>query len=67
MAEGKGRESWNHTASILALIFNVNRDSKKHHAAKPSDFNPYVLKPKQKLRGKELRLLKDVFVDGIRK
>jgi len=62
MAEGKGRENWNHTASILALIFNVNRDSKKHHAARPSDFNPYALKPKPKLRGGDLRILKDIFV-----
>ncbi len=42
MAEGAGRESWNHTASLLTLLANVNRNSKKK--AKPyqlSDFHPH--------------------------
>ena len=40
MAEGKSKDAWQHTASILALIANVNRDPKKTKPFKPSDFNP---------------------------
>lgn len=44
MAEGHHRDVWQHTASIMALIANVNRDPKKGRPFKPSDFNPYVSK-----------------------
>ena len=44
MAEGHHRDAWQHTASIMALMANVNRDPKKTRAFKPSDFNPYVPK-----------------------
>jgi len=49
MAEARSREAWNHTAAVMALIANCNRDPKKRgkpfemtdfhpcHAAKKSD------------------------------
>ena len=40
MAEGRAKDAWQHTSSLLALIANVNRDPKKTKAFKPSDFNP---------------------------
>ena len=40
MAEGRTKDNWQHTSSILALVANVNRDPKKTKAFKPSDFNP---------------------------
>ena len=40
MTEGKTKESWQHTSSIMALIANVNRDPKKTKPFKPSDFDP---------------------------
>ena len=40
MAEGRSKDTWQHTSAILALIANVNRDPKKTKAYKPSDFNP---------------------------
>jgi uncharacterized protein len=40
MAEGRAKDQWQHTSSILALVANVNRDPKKTKAFKPSDFNP---------------------------
>jgi len=46
----------------MALIANVNRDPRRQRAFKPDDFNPHEQKPKTVLRGKGLRLLKDVFV-----
>lgn len=42
MAEGRQRSQWNQTASILAIIANVNRDEKKRSTPfSPSEFNPY--------------------------
>jgi len=63
MAEAKGKDNWNHTSAILALIMNVNRDPKKHSAVSPRELNPYEKKVKTVLRGKDLRILKDVFID----
>ena len=40
MAEGRSKDNWQHTSSILALMANVNRDPKKTKLFKPSDFNP---------------------------
>ncbi len=40
MAEGRAKDQWQHTSSLLALIANVNRDPKKTKEFKPSDFNP---------------------------
>jgi hypothetical protein len=64
MAEAKSRDNWNHTSAVLALIINVNRDPKKQRAITPAELHPQLRKSKPKtiLRGKELRILKDVFV-----
>lgn len=40
MAMSAQRELWNHTSNILALIFNVNRDSKKTRAVTASELHP---------------------------
>jgi hypothetical protein len=40
MAEGRRRDQWNHTASVLALVANANRDPKKGRAFTPADFHP---------------------------
>lgn len=64
MAEG----AWSHTASVLAMLHNVNRDPKKGDPAKPDDFNPYRAqrppsKPLPVIGEKNFDLLKMVFVD----
>ena len=41
MAQAVQRERWNHTSSILALLFNVNRGPRTE-PARPKDFNPFV-------------------------
>ena len=41
MAEGHGRDAWERTALLSALIANVHRDPKKGRAFKPGDFDPY--------------------------
>jgi hypothetical protein len=41
MLDGRRREDWNHTASLLALIATVHRDPKRRHAAfSPQEFHP---------------------------
>ena len=66
MAEARSKDNWNHTSAILALLINVNRDPKKHHAVSPRELNPHEKKVKRVLKGKDLRILKDVFVDRAR-
>ena len=63
MAESRSKDNWNHTSAVLALIINVNRDPKKHGAVSPKELNPHEKKVKTILKGKELRILKDVFID----
>jgi len=63
MAEAKSKDNWNHTSAILALIINVNRNPKKQGAVTPKEINPHEQKPKTILKGKGLRILKDVFVN----
>lgn len=60
MAEGRQKEAWGRTSTVLALIANVNRDPKKHRAFRPDDFNPFA--PRRRggvpLTPKTLRALK---------
>lgn len=62
MSEARSRDAWRHSAALMALIANVNRDPRRQRPFKPDDFNPHEQKPKTVLRGKGLRILKDVFV-----
>ena len=60
MAEGHGREQWNHTSSLMWIIAMVNRDPKKGRKPKPEHFNPYAGKrrrPKEASR-EELAMLR---------
>lgn len=63
MVESKGRYDWAQTSSLMALMVNLVRDPRHSSPAKPADFNPYIPQPKKQiLRGKDLTILKDVFV-----
>ena len=64
MAEGRSRENWNRTASIMALLANVNRDPKKHRPYGASDFHPYAPEDRPAPKTKDLSILRAVFVDG---
>jgi hypothetical protein len=65
MAEAKGRDNWNHTSTVLAMIANVNRDPKKTPAFQPADFDPYrPRKPARVDRTTGFDMLKAVFIDG---
>jgi len=65
MAEGRGRFEWGRTSSLMALVANAHRDSKRHRPYRPKDFDPYRCeepeKPTTKL--KDLSILKAIFVD----
>ena len=66
MAEGHAKDAWQHTANLMALIANVNRDPKKKRPFKPSDFNPTISKqsrPEAIVVTKEnISLLKHAFI-----
>jgi len=63
MAEGRRRENWDHTASVLCLTANVNRDPKKA-AFRPVDFHPFMQRMEKKKVSKteQFNELKSFFV-----
>lgn len=63
MAEGRSRDEWTRTASMMALIANVNRDPNKA-AFLPSDFLPEGMKDKSPPPKVGIDALK-VFVPGV--
>ena len=68
MAQARQEDHWNHTASVMALLANVNRDPKRGRAFKPADFHPALparrgrAGPHPPLKG-DIGMLKIVFVD----
>jgi len=66
MTHARQQDAWNHTASVLAMLANVNRDPKKGRAFKPTDFHPMPVTKRAPepppLQG-DIRMLKAVFVD----
>jgi len=40
MAEGRSRAAWDHTAALLSMLANVNRDP-KGRGYSPAEFHPY--------------------------
>ncbi|HEX5442604.1 MAG TPA: hypothetical protein VFW87_02190 [Pirellulales bacterium] len=63
MAEAKSRQAWNHTASLLAMLANVHRDTKKTRAFRPADFHPHRRNERATIPKVEISVLKQVFVD----
>jgi hypothetical protein len=66
MTDARQQEGWNHTATMLAMLANVNRDPRKGRPFKPADFHP-ILSTKcpsgPPLKG-DIQMLKTIFVDG---
>ena len=50
MAEGRQDDAWNHTASLMALLVNINRDSKKTQAVDADRFHPFAKRRRQEAR-----------------
>ena len=63
MSDGLLDNQWSHTASVLAMIANVNRDPKKGKPLKPDDLNPTVEKeiPVTEMPQSDLRELREFF------
>ncbi len=53
MVDGRQRDQWNHTAQLLAAIYNAFRDHKTR-ALSPADFHPFVRKPAPTITLKQL-------------
>ena len=63
MLDGRKREAWNHTAQLLAMVYNAHRDGKTR-AVKPAEFHPMAGRRTELPKIKDLSILKQVFVDG---
>jgi len=62
-AESHASASWDHTAAILALIFNANRGPKTK-AAKVEDFHPFrTVVAKPAMTHEQLHALKPLFTN----
>jgi hypothetical protein len=66
MGEGRTRETWNHTAALLAMLANAHHDPKKKpQPFKPADFHPFGKRQSEsssmKLKA-PITVLKTVFV-----
>ncbi|GAB6188131.1 hypothetical protein [Thermopirellula anaerolimosa] len=44
MVDGRQRDQWNHTAQVLAMLYNAFRGSKARPLG-PADFHPLLKKP----------------------
>jgi hypothetical protein len=66
MAEGRQRDEWGRTSSLMAIIAEANRDKKKRSRPfKPSDFNPFAQHVKQEpIAQAPITALKDIFIHG---
>jgi hypothetical protein len=65
MAEGRQRDTWMQTASIVAMIANVNRDPKRSKEYSWKDFFPFDAPKVSKKDAPTvpISVLKSVFVD----
>ena len=61
MAEGRRRDEWGRTSSLMALIANTNRDPKKHRPFRAEDYDPFAHAAACPTVG--VRVLKSVFLD----
>ena len=67
MTHARQQDQWNHTAAVMALIANVNRDPKKGRAFRPVDFHPVLAARREEVRPLkgDIQMLKTVFVDQV--
>ena len=64
MGESRSQQAWAHTSSVLALLANIHRDSKKTRAYKPADFNPHIRKSSVTIHKVGIGVLKQVFISN---
>jgi hypothetical protein len=63
MAESRRNEAWSHTANLMALVANVNRNPRKRaRPYSPLEFHPFLERKRTAYSKASIRILKDVFV-----
>lgn len=60
MATARRRDAWDHTANLLAMLYNAHRDPNKGSSLSPADFHP--LRPRPEPMKLPLSVLREVFV-----
>ena len=67
MAEGREEREWARTSALLALVANVNRDTKKRPKPyTPDEFNPYSTRNRNRRKGSDaVKLTKEQSVKAV--
>ena len=63
MGEARSQVLWNHTSSVLAMLANIHRDTKRAKVYHPTDFNPHAKKRIQPRTMVGIQALKHIFID----
>ena len=61
MSDARRQDQWNHTAQVLAMLFNTHRDPKTR-LMQPAEFHPFGRRETEPPKTKDLSLLRAVFV-----
>ena len=69
ISEAVTRDQWNHTASIMALLANINRDPNQTPAFNVEDFHPTSIRESRSSSRRvgsvsQLKSLKSAFSNG---
>ena len=68
MAEARVDAEWDHTAAVLCILANINRDPKKHGPFRPDQFHPFRRSSGSlsgvRITPENIGLLKKVFVES---
>jgi len=68
MAESRTREAWDHTANLLAMMAEINRDRKKRRRPfRPDEFGPFARGRKHRKRVSVDELVDDMMSFAERK
>ena len=63
MGEARSQILWSHTSSVLAMLANIHRDTKRSRTFKPTDFNPHAKTIRHRPEAAGIEVLKQVFVN----
>ena len=64
MAEGRQRDEWSRTSSVMALVANTQRNPKKTRPFRPGDFDPFARASDKRTQviPAPVSVLKDMFI-----
>ncbi|MCR4414627.1 MAG: hypothetical protein NUV77_19595 [Thermoguttaceae bacterium] len=61
MAHARQQDQWNHTAQLLAMIYNAHRDPKAR-LVRPVEFHPLAPPKRPPPKTRDLSILRQMFV-----